>query len=243
MDISSVWTWVQYSSYNIFGDETKHFVSLPLLTRKELYLKISPSLLSSLCLRMLSRVENSFSAAVWCCLLGWSRLDVNKYNVSILTLLLGTNKDFRIFFYMCPMGSVRHINSGLSPALTKSTVSDMHDCRSGNNHFTQLEHWQHWLWKLLNLSLLLVRSSSSTGAHQCVGWHTWGQAKVDAPTHPFCLTNTHTEAQGHKVSAGASALWFLLSKGCKMEIRLNGWHGFHYPWHVLYKVVATYWYW
>lgn len=46
---------------------------------------------------------------------------------------------------------------------------------------------------------------------------------MDTQMHTF-----HTEAQGHKVSVGASALWFLLL-GCKMEMRLNGWHGLSLP--------------
>lgn len=50
------------------------------------------------------------------------------------------------------------------------------------------------------------------------------QITTDTLMHTF-----PTEAQGHKVSAGASALWFLLSKGCKMEMRLNGWHGVSLP--------------
>lgn len=91
----------------------------------------------------------------------------------------------------------------------------MHGRRSGNNHFAQLEHWQHCLWQPLNLSLLFIRSSSSTGAHQCARWH----------THTHTYLHTYSESQGHKVSVGASALWFLLSKSCKMEMRLNGWHG------------------
>lgn len=115
------------------------------------------------------------------------------------------------------------------------TVSDMPDCRSGSNHFTQLEHRQHCLWKPLNLSLVFIRSSSSAGAHQSAGWHTLAQTEVDTPAHTYNThtythnTHTHDEAHGHKVSAGASALWFLLSKGCKMEIRLNGWHGLSLP--------------
>lgn len=102
----------------------------------------------------------------------------------------------------------------------------MHDCGSGNNHFTQLKHWRCCLWKPLNLPLLFIWSSSSTGAHESAGGHTRPQAEVDTL---LSHTHTHTETQGHKVSAGASALWFLLSKGCKMEIRLNGWHGLSLP--------------
>lgn len=98
----------------------------------------------------------------------------------------------------------------------KMTVSDRPGCRSGNDHFTQLEHRQLCLWRPLNLSLLFIRSSSSTGAHQSTTWHTG--------TGRGGHTHIHTQ-WSHKASVGATALWFLLSKGCKMEMRLNGWHG------------------
>lgn len=106
----------------------------------------------------------------------------------LLAVIMITQRP-RITFFSISVQQVQsgHINTGLPTALT--TVSDMRDRGSGNNHFAQLEHWRHRLWQPLNLSLLFIRSSSSAGAHQSAKMTHTG-AELDTQTRTFSHTHT-----------------------------------------------------